>query len=320
MRPGKGRRSCHENRSPRLVALVALVASLGLLSAATGCDKLQDLTSSKKAKADDDEKDGKDEDDAPARGKGEESGADLPDGRFVYKYEPSTKPGLKPYDALFSDARFGGVVEAMEVFALPRNVPLSTADIGPCGAPNAFYMPDKHVIFLCYPLAAVAYENFVAMGKSDKEASNLTRDALTFVMLHEMGHALIGELGLGVTGKEEDAVDELATLILIQNGKHDMAIAGTYALVLLRQFQDKGKPTPFFDEHSVSEARLYDVFCMILGSDPKRFSEEILRERPELKRRAPKCPGTYQKIDKAWTELLSPHMRKSGSKKKTSDD
>lgn len=244
----------------------------------------------------------------------EKAAASQPDGRFQYKPEPPTKDEHKRFEALFKDSRFAGVVKGMEIFALPQNVPVLTGDVGPCAQPNAFYMPSKHVIFLCYPLAKTAYENFIAMGKSDQEASNLTRDALTFVLLHEMGHALIGELGLGVTGKEEDAVDELATLILIENGKHDMAIAGTYALVLLHQFQGKGKPTPFFDEHSVSEARLYDVFCMILGSNPKKFAQEILRDRPELKQRAPKCPGTYQKIDKAWTSLLAPHKRKATSK------
>jgi hypothetical protein len=230
-------------------------------------------------------------------------------GRFVYQFEAPSDPSLARFGALFADPRFGGVVKAMGVFALPRDVVVSTGDTGHCASPNAFYMPKKHVIFLCYPLAKAAYDNFVAMGKSDRDASNLTRDAMTFVLLHEMGHALVGELELGVTGKEEDAVDELAALILIQNGKHDMAIAGTYALVLLKEFQGRGKPTPFFDEHSVSEARLYDMFCMILGSDPKKFSEEILRERPELRRRAPKCPDTYKKIDKAWTDLLAPHRR-----------
>ena len=288
-----------QSRYPRSLFLaLALFASAPM---AVGCDKILDLAGSKKAQADDE--DSKDE---KRQSKASASGAD---GKFVYKHEAPENAAHKPYEALFADKRFGNVVKAMEVFALPRDVPVFTADTGPCSVPNAFYMPNKHVIFLCYPMARAAYENFIAMGKSDQEASNLTRDAMTFVMLHEMGHALIGELGLGVTGKEEDAVDELATLILIQNGKHDMAIAGTYALVLLHQFQGKGKPTPFFDEHSVSEARLYDVFCMILGSDPKKFSEEILKERPELRSRAPKCPGTYQKIDKAWTGLLKPHTR-----------
>ena len=273
------------------------------------CDKLFTKKAAKEesdSDEDDDKKTSKkdrDEDEKPA--------AKQPEGRFVYKHEAPTKPENKPFEALFKDSRLSGVVTAMGVFALPRDVPVVTTDIGPCAVPNAFYMPSKHAVFLCYPMAKVAYENFVAMGKSDQEASNLTRDAMTFVLLHELGHALIGELGLGVTGKEEDAVDELATLILIENGKHDMAIAGTYALVLLHQFQGKGRPTPFFDEHSVSEARLYDVFCMILGSNPKKFADEILRERPELKARAPKCPDTYKKIDKAWTTLLAPHKRKS---------
>lgn len=310
-------------RTPRQLksrlSTLLLSASLGLVAISTlGCDKLLAKVIAKEEKEEKDESDededrdrkkskkDRDEDDEPA--------ARLPSGRFVYKQEAPSNAAHTSFEPLFKDARLSGVVKAMEVFALPRDVPVMTADVGPCAVPNAFYMPSKHVVFLCYPMAMAAYQNFIAMGKSDKEASSLTRDAMTFVLLHEMGHALIGELELGVTGKEEDAVDELASLILIQNGKHDMAIAGTYALVLLHQFQGKGQPTPFFDEHSVSEARLYDVFCMILGSNPKKFGDEILKERPELRQRAPKCPGTYQKIDKAWTTLLAPHKRKTASK------
>lgn len=302
-----------EKRHPSAGALVVALSLLAFTAPSAGCDKILAMTKSTAKASDDDEKRAKekdeDDDEGGEKDKAKKRGKPDHDGRFVYKPEPPKDRSHQSYEALFQDSRLAGVVKAMEAFALPRDVPIMTGDVGACGSPNAFYMPSKHVIFLCYPLAKASYENFVAMGKSDKEASNLTRDAMTFVLLHEMGHALIGELGLGITGKEEDAVDELATLILIQNGKHDMAIAGTYALVLLNQFQGKGQKTPFFDEHSVSEARLYDVFCMILGSNPKKFSEEILRERPELKGRAPKCPATYQKIDKAWTDLLAPHTR-----------
>jgi hypothetical protein len=299
-------------RSSSRLSSLLLCACLGAAALpALACDKLLTKKAAKE-ESDTDDEDDRDRKKSKRGRDGEEKPApSVPDGRFVYKQEAPSKPEHKSFEPLFKDTRLSGVVKGMELFALPQDVPVLTGDVGPCAAPNAFYMPTKHVVFLCYPMAKAAYENFVAMGKSDQEASNLTRDAMTFVLLHEMGHALIGELALGVTGKEEDAVDELATLILIQNGKHDMAIAGTYALVLLQKFQGKGRPTPFFDEHSVSEARLYDVFCMILGSNPKKLADEILRERPELKARAPKCPDTYQKIDKAWTTLLAPHRRKS---------
>lgn len=230
-------------------------------------------------------------------------------GRFVYQFEKATQGAYASVEPLFQDARLPGVIEAMKTFALPRDVPVVPADVGQCASPNAFYMSGKHAVFLCYPMAKAAYENFVEMGKSPQEASNLTRDAMTFILLHELGHALIGELNLGVTGKEEDAVDELAALILIQNGKHDMAIAGTYSLVLLNHFQGKGHKTPYFDEHSISEARLYDILCMIIGSNPEKYGPEVLEKHPELRARAPKCPATYEKIDRAWTTMLAPHMR-----------
>jgi hypothetical protein len=125
--------------------------------------------------------------------------------------------------------------------------------------------------------------------------------------MHEMGHALVGELGLGVTGKEEDAVDELAALILIQNKKPEWAVHGTEAMMAV--FKTGDKP-PFYDEHSVSEARFYDILCLIYGSEPSRYGG-IVEKVPELKARAlsGKCEKFYKSTDKAWTDMLAPHTR-----------
>src|SRR5262245_5446003 len=41
---------------------------------------------------------------------------------------------------------------------------------------------------------------------------------ILFVMSHELGHALISEMGLPVLGKEEDAADAFATLVALKIG------------------------------------------------------------------------------------------------------
>jgi hypothetical protein len=48
---------------------------------------------------------------------------------------------------------------------------------------------------------------------------------------------------------------------------------------------------------------------MVLGSDPNKHMG-LLDQIPDLKPRAPKCPKEYQQKDKAWTQLLEPHLRK----------
>src|SRR5690349_14654698 len=42
-----------------------------------------------------------------------------------------------------------------------------------------------------------------------------------FTMYHEIGHMLVGELGLPVLGKEEDAADALAVILLLNDDTDD---------------------------------------------------------------------------------------------------
>ena len=44
------------------------------------------------------------------------------------------------------------------------------------------------------------------------EAMAFAMHDAAFTMYHEVGHLLVGELGLPVLGKEEDAVDSWATI------------------------------------------------------------------------------------------------------------
>lgn len=224
-------------------------------------------------------------------------------GKFLYVMDPAKKPELKTYEALFTPgSRMEAVVKAM-TFVLPRDVPVVARE---CNRVNASYYPDKHAIAVCYELAEAFHKKFLQIAKGDDDkASNLTLDALTFTVLHEMGHALVGELGLGVTGGEEDAVDDLAALILIESNMSNAAVAGPFALMQLTQNQ----PPAYFDEHSISEQRLGNVLCMVYGSDPAK-NGEVLERAPELKPRSPKCPKEYKQKDKFWTQALAPYARK----------
>lgn len=224
-------------------------------------------------------------------------------GKFVYVMDPAKKPELKPYEALFTPgSRMEAVVKAM-TFVLPRDVPVVARE---CNRVNASYYPDKHAIAVCYELAQAFHQKFLQLTNGDDDkASNLALDALTFTVLHEMGHALVGELGLGVTGGEEDAVDDLAALILIESKMSNAAISGPVALMQLT----KNQPPAYFDEHSISEQRLGNVLCMVYGSDPKS-NGQVLERAPELKPRAPKCPKEYSQKDKFWSQALAPYARK----------
>lgn len=287
-------------------AVGCLAIAVTLLGAG-GCDKLL----KKKPKTDDTEKvddSEKSESGSSKSVKSEDDDASDDAGKFIYKVEPSHDPKFKRDEPMFTSGRLQGIVDAMKVFKLPRNVPVLATDAGPChDNVNAFYKPDKHAVYLCFAFVDSFFEAFKAAGKDDKEASTSALNALTFCTFHEMGHALINELDLGVTGKEEDAVDELAALILIDNKKPNWAIDGTTAMTLLTAKSDTTKPA-FFDEHSLSPQRLGDIMCMVYGSDPKKYAD--MEQDKELAPRLPKCEKFFEQKDKAWTSMLQPHYRK----------
>jgi len=225
------------------------------------------------------------------------------------------QPNDKGVDAFYKTGSMQALIDAMNVFKLPRNIPVVAYDVNRCNVENAFYSPDDHSLNLCYPLAKSFYDSFRAHGYNDADAGKATMDALVFTTLHEMGHALINELGVGVTGKEEDAVDEFAAVVLISNKKPEWAINGPLALVFLFS-KYEGQHPPFFDEHAMSKQRLGDILCMVYGSDPKKFAPDMNNwikqlgpDGQQLVERAPKCAGFYQQKDKAWTNLLKPYYR-----------
>ncbi len=224
-------------------------------------------------------------------------------GHFVYQPGPAKRPDLKTFEPLFKHGRLKSLVAVMGHIALPRDVPVISAE---CGGPNAFYNPKKHAVVLCYELVRIFYNKFLEGGGDDQKASDQTLNALTFVLLHEMGHAAIGELDLGVTGGEEDAVDDLAALLLLEAEQPRWAVDGALSMALLSQ----GRKPSYFDEHSLGPQRFYNIVCIVFGSNPKKFMK-LVDDKVLPAKRARRCPTEYQRKNKAWTGMLAPYVRKT---------
>ncbi len=136
-----------------------------------------------------------------------------------------------------------------------------------------------------------------------------------FIMEHEIGHLLIGELELPVLGKEEDAADSLATLLMLEANttEMDQAIIDAADGWWLTE-QDRGEEwenSDFYDEHSLDIQRAYQVVCLAVGARPDDFKEtaaeyEIDEERQE------RCGYDHQTAANAWSGLLEPHLKAEG--------
>jgi Putative metallopeptidase len=135
---------------------------------------------------------------------------------------------------------------------------------------------------------------------------------LLFVLLHELGHVAITQMGLPVLGKIEDAADTFATLMLLRIGSEFshgvLADAAEGWFLAHRRDRKTGDEVAFYDEHGLNQQRAYHIVCLMVGSDDQKF-EELANEAKLPKGRQDSCAGDYSNAVYSWDLLLKPHRR-----------
>ena len=231
---------------------------------------------------------------------------------FRVSYMPGPDDSHKQMGEALEKARvFEGLTEALNgLVRVPRAVDVQ---VGACGMVNAFYDPRRKRIVMCHELMQYFGGLFAkAAEKSGKpmtneELSSAVIGATNFAFFHEAGHGLIDMLDLAAVGRQEDAVDQLATLILIGGGDQGvgMALAAAYWFKVQHEAgQDK---TPFSDEHAFDGQRYYNILCMVYGSNPRQFAG-IATGGSLPEDRARRCPNEFKDVAGAWEKLLRPHL------------
>jgi hypothetical protein len=135
---------------------------------------------------------------------------------------------------------------------------------------------------------------------------------LLFVVLHELGHGLITEMGLPVLGREEDAADSFATVAMLgmKNEFSERVLADAARGWFLHDRRDRATNAPlaFYDEHSLSQQRAYQIICYMVGSDPEKFATLADEAGMPHERRA-SCQGDFSNAEWSWDRVLAPHRR-----------
>jgi len=220
---------------------------------------------------------------------------------FRVAYGPVRDSTFAAWQADFRRARFlEDVAEWMNGWIrLPTDVTLTFAE---CGESNSFYRPEDRTVVVCFELV----DELDAMFEQDQDRDQAVDDALLFTTLHEVGHALVSVLDLPITGREEDAVDQLAALILVDgsDGGDEAAINGVRGLPDDEQLDDLA----FADEHALNGQRFYNVLCLVYGQNPAAHPEWT-RDGTLPEERAARCPEEYGQTRAAWQKLLLPYLR-----------
>src|SRR5262249_49602401 len=141
------------------------------------------------------------------------------------------------------------------------------------------------------------------------------------VMLHELGHALFDIQDIPLFGREEDAADQIAGLIMLQFGK-DVALTTIKGFFNVwhhfnaeQMRAEKGKNNPLVeaDEHSLNIQRAYNFLCIAYGKDPDAFRELADRMLPRI--RKDNCAEEYKQVAFAFRKTVLPDIDQEMMKK-----
>ena len=185
-------------------------------------------------------------------------------------------------------------------FVLPQPLALGFVE---CGEPNAYYRPRERSLRVCLELVDYLFDLLGRRFAEGERLEEAVASAFSFIVLHEVGHALIDLLDLPVTGREEDAADQLAVWLLLAEAGGDRAVveaAFSFLLADGSQFED-GDPAAY--EHALNRQRYYNLVCWVYGSDPRGQAALIEQAAlPESRRRS--CRAEYLRWHRSWSRLL----------------
>lgn len=219
-------------------------------------------------------------------------------GEFKLVYSPNTQH--RALQKLFQTSGiFAKTVEDLnnQNLNLPVDIPIIFED---CGMANAYYSPAERSVTMCYEMFDSIAAGLAELYPAEEVLINATFTQV-FVLYHEVGHALTDILQLAVTGREEDAVDDFASILLLRNNN-----STDDDIVLNASLYFSSRPDgPYWGEHSFGQQRFYNVICLLYGRNPEQYGD--IPEKVGLSDRAPRCPSEYQQKLSSWERLLAPH-------------
>ena len=231
------------------------------------------------------------------------------------------KLSYKPRKETTTRHNVGGNQQALEQvianlnerIALPWDIVVSFED---CDTPDAFYAAETRQLTVCYQLIDEYYVLFAKKIKDKTKLDDAVTAATAATFFHELGHGLVDAWKVPITGREEDAVDQLSTLVLIEatEGGEQMALDGALAFKLYADLAS-GEKKIYWDEHSLDEQRFFDTICLVYGHDDEKFA--YLVDNGTLpEERASLCRQDYNRVKGAWQQLLGPYLKPAQSRPK----
>lgn len=159
---------------------------------------------------------------------------------------------------------------------------------------------------LTWPVVAFEFDGFDKSQQLDIRRFAINNSL--FTLYHEVGHLLIDQMKLPVLGREEDAADNIATWMLLQqnapaaNQALEDAVEG-WALTS-SSFDDRWTNDDFTSGYSPDRQRAMQIVCLIVGADGAAFRlvANAYAMHPD---RQHTCHFEYELMDRSMREVLA---------------
>jgi hypothetical protein len=281
------------SRLPRLLPIgVALVAAALALAACGGSGSSSSGGSSSSA--------------AEAKAEPEKSAAT---GKVVSHWQrPVGEANVVGYELLKASETEYLAKSLATAFELPDALTVKGVN-GFGGGP--FYDPSDNSITLPYQFATavIGVISQINPQGSETEWGEAVGAVNSFIFAHEFAHALIHNFNLPVLGREEDAADGIATVLLLK--AEDGATYAAEAAEFWDGFSGRQSPpelAEYADNHSFDRQRAYNILCWVGGSD-----EAVLQALAESEivpeERLASCPAEWQLLRESAEQVLKPHLK-----------
>lgn len=229
-------------------------------------------------------------------------------GDFVLYYYSADNPRHKLIEDFFYNSEYFDkhVSSLNDQYKLPYNVYVSLQE---CDVANAFYDETTKDLVICYDLIDSFVEILYPHAATDEELISQVEDAIYWVFLHEIGHVFIDVYNLPVLGGPEEAADQLATIVILEQGIIGVTAleSVTTTLIETSSAETQINTLEYWDVHSFNLQRYYDILCFIYGKEPSQFTYLVGKWLPPD--RAATCELEYNKISSSWDEVLAPYRK-----------
>jgi hypothetical protein len=159
------------------------------------------------------------------------------------------------------------------------------------------------------PGRAFAQDQAAPTDEEIADAMSFANNNAVLILYHEIGHLFVGELGLPVLGKNEDAADSLSAVFMLEEADEwsdEVLRDSAEGWYLSSARQEELTDWHFMGQHSLDKQRAFFFVCMMVGNNPEYYGE-LATEYGMDAAKQEHCGYEYRQAAQSWAQLLEPH-------------